>query len=104
MSSTRHAVMRSPNFMDCGKRPDLTPAHHVDLLTGITESTAGKRIKPVDGRELGCIMMHDLRKVMFHREGAIVCYRISLYGDGLPCTLKIPCGWKMWEIDGAVFP
>jgi len=35
MSSTRHAVMRGPSFTGVGKRPALTPAHQVDLLTGI---------------------------------------------------------------------
>jgi hypothetical protein len=35
MSSTRHTVMRGPSFTGLGKRPDLTPAHQVDLLTGI---------------------------------------------------------------------
>src|SRR3954467_12834639 len=35
MSSTRHAVMRGPSLTGFGNRPDLIPAHHVDLLTGI---------------------------------------------------------------------
>ena len=52
MSSARHAVIFSPSFTDFGKRPDLTPAHQVDLLTGKTASTAGSRIKPVEGMEL----------------------------------------------------
>ena len=35
MSSMRQAVMRGPNFTGWGYRPVLTPAHQVDLLTGI---------------------------------------------------------------------
>lgn len=35
MSATRHAVVRGPSFTGLGKRPDFTPAHHVDLLTGM---------------------------------------------------------------------
>ncbi len=53
MSSTRQAVVRGPSFTGSGKRPDLTPAHHVDLETGIGPS--GPRIdlsrtKPVSGK------------------------------------------------------
>ena len=36
MSSTRHAVTRGPSFTGLGYFPDLQPAHHDDLLTGIT--------------------------------------------------------------------
>jgi hypothetical protein len=36
MSPTRHAVIRGPNFTGFGYRPDLTPAHQVDLLTGMS--------------------------------------------------------------------
>lgn len=35
MSLTLHAVVRGPSFIGLGKRPDLTPAHQVDLETGI---------------------------------------------------------------------
>src|SRR3982074_1230271 len=35
MSSTRQAVMRGPSFTGLGYRPLFTPAHQVDLLTGI---------------------------------------------------------------------
>jgi hypothetical protein len=35
MSSTRQAVMRGPSFTGLGYRPVFTPAHQVDLLTGI---------------------------------------------------------------------
>jgi hypothetical protein len=55
MSSTRHAVMRGPSFTGFGKRPDLIPAHHVDLLTGIGPAGAmmeERRTKPVLGRGL----------------------------------------------------
>ena len=44
--------MLGPNFTGLGKRPDLIPFHHVDLPTGISESTAGKRIKPVSGNNI----------------------------------------------------
>lgn len=50
--------MRGPSFTGFGKRPSLTPAHHVDLLTGIGPHgamIAGRRTKPVDGSsELFC--------------------------------------------------
>lgn len=52
MSSTRQAVILSPSFTGLGKRPVLTPAHQVDLLTGIGPRGAmmeGSRTKPVDG-------------------------------------------------------
>lgn len=35
MSLTRQAVMRGPSFTGAGYLPDLTPAHQVDLETGI---------------------------------------------------------------------
>ena len=35
ISSTRHAVIRGPNFTGLGYRPVWMPAHHVDLETGI---------------------------------------------------------------------
>ena len=35
MSSSVHAVMRGPSLWGLGYRPDLTPAHQVDLLTGM---------------------------------------------------------------------
>lgn len=41
MSSTRQTVRRGPSFIDLGKRPVLTPAHHVDLDTGIIEGIDG---------------------------------------------------------------
>ncbi len=37
ISSTRQAVIRGPSFIGWGKRPVLTPSHHVDLLTGIRD-------------------------------------------------------------------
>jgi hypothetical protein len=39
MSSAFQAVQRGDNFTDFGKRPDLTPAHHDDLPTGISSKT-----------------------------------------------------------------
>jgi hypothetical protein len=41
MSSTLQAVVRGPIFMGLGKRPDLTPAHHVAALTGMIAGTGG---------------------------------------------------------------
>ena len=52
MSSTRQAVMRGPSLTGLGKRPSLTPAHQVDLLTGIGPLGAmmeGRRTKPLEG-------------------------------------------------------
>lgn len=57
ISSTRQAVVRGPSLIGLGNRPSLTPAHHVDLLTGI--GPAGARIflsrtQPVSGRVVWC--------------------------------------------------
>lgn len=41
MSSTRQTVNRGPSFIGLGKRPVLTPAHQVDLETGIIEGIVG---------------------------------------------------------------
>jgi hypothetical protein len=49
MSSTRQAVLRGPSLTGFGKRPDFTPAHQVDLETGIGPFGARidrRRIKP----------------------------------------------------------
>src|SRR5436190_23952688 len=53
MSPTRHTVIRGPSFIGFGYRPDFTPAHQVDLLTGIGPPGPmmdAKRIKPDFGR------------------------------------------------------
>ncbi len=53
--------MRGPSLTGLGKRPDLTPAHQVDLATGMGPSGAimdFNRTKPVVGKEvwfdIGC--------------------------------------------------
>ncbi len=62
MSSARQAVIRWPSVLTgWGYRPDLTPAHQVDLLTGITAGMGGtalglpmmchRRRYPVSGRQ-----------------------------------------------------
>jgi hypothetical protein len=54
-SATRHAVIRGPSFTGFGYRPDLTPAHHVDLLTGIGPfgpMMDVKRMRPDVGRPM----------------------------------------------------
>ena len=53
MSPTRQAVIRGPSFTGFGYRPDLTPAHQVDLLTGmgpLGPMMDAKRIRPDFGR------------------------------------------------------
>ena len=70
MSSTRQAVMRRPSFTGFGKRPSLTPAHHVDLLTGIGPLGAmmeGSRTKPVEGSSVWFDTMSP--HVFSHEEG-----------------------------------
>ena len=60
MSSTRQAVVRGPSLTGWGKRPDFTPAHHVDFETGIGPRGARidtRRTKPVSGNALGCDTM-----------------------------------------------
>lgn len=49
MSSARQAVARLLNFTGLGYRPDLIPAHHVVLPTGISFKIVERRIKPVSG-------------------------------------------------------
>jgi len=58
--------MRGPNFIDFGKRPDLTPASHVLLETGINAGIGGSlfrspmmldnRRKPVSGKRIFEVM------------------------------------------------
>ena len=65
--------MRGPSFADLGKRPDLTPAHHVDLLTGITPSGAmmdGSRTKPVSGRLDGLAILVPRQMISDEDDGA----------------------------------
>jgi hypothetical protein len=52
ISSTRQAVIRGPSLTGLGNRPDLTPAHQVDLQTGMGPRGAmirGRRTRPVFG-------------------------------------------------------
>jgi hypothetical protein len=59
--------MRGPNLTGLGYRPDLTPSHQVDLLTGIGPCGAmmeGSLTKPVSGSapwfDIDCIRpIHD---------------------------------------------
>ncbi len=63
ISATRHAVIRFPSFTGCGKRPLLTPAHQVDLATGIGPLGAkieDSRINPVSGRPSDMNQLHLL--------------------------------------------
>lgn len=63
ISATFHAVIRLPSFTGCGKRPLLTPAHHVDLATGIGPLGArieDSRINPVSGRPSDMNQLHLL--------------------------------------------
>lgn len=69
MSSTRQAVVRAPSLTGDGYLPDLTPAHHEDLLTGMIGGVGGvdfglpiicdRRRKPVLGIVIA--MMNLLR-------------------------------------------
>src|SRR5215469_5254569 len=43
MSRARQQVVRSPSLTGLGNRPFLTPFHQVDLLTGTSRNTCGKR-------------------------------------------------------------
>jgi hypothetical protein len=42
MSSASHTVILGPSFLGWGNRPDFTPAHQVDLETGM--GPAGARM------------------------------------------------------------
>ena len=41
ISSTRQTVTRGPSFTGLGNRPDLTPCHQQDFLTGIIGGIGG---------------------------------------------------------------
>src|SRR5690606_5948075 len=59
MSSTRQTVMRGPSLIGFGNRPDATPAHHVDRLTGIGPRGAridDRRTKPIAGN-VDCLLI-----------------------------------------------
>ena len=61
MSSTRQTVIRGPSFADFGKRPVFTPAHQVDLLTGMGPPGAKideRRRKPVSGSMIESRIIH----------------------------------------------
>jgi len=49
MSSAFHTVQRIDSLIGFGKRPDLTPAHHDDLPSGMTVKICESRTKPVSG-------------------------------------------------------
>ena len=61
IASTFQAVVWGPSFTGFGYRPDFTPFHQDDLLTGIIAGIGGvdlaspiicvRRMKPVSGRE-----------------------------------------------------
>lgn len=50
MSSTRQTVTRGLSLTGLGNRPDLTPAHHVDLPTGMTSKIFESLTKPSLGK------------------------------------------------------
>lgn len=86
MSSTRQTVVRGPSFVGCGNRPDLTPAHQVDLLTGIGPRGARmpeSRTNPVWGRP-GC---SDMVRLHSMANGGVVdgaTRLVAEYGYALP--------------------
>lgn len=51
MSSALQAVQPGESFTPLGYRPEATPASQVDLPTGKTARTCGKRMNPVMGIE-----------------------------------------------------
>ena len=73
MSSVRQAVILVLSLTSAGKRPSLTPVHHVDLDTGNTTSTCCKRINPVNG---DCCVEGDCVIVCF----LFLLNTMSLYG------------------------
>src|SRR5262249_52935493 len=71
ISSTRHAVTRGPILIGFGKRPDFTPAHQVDLLTGMGPRgarMARKRTNPVRGSSLSW----DIARLRLVKDGAVL--------------------------------
>jgi hypothetical protein len=83
ISSTRHAVMRGPSFTGWGKRPVLTPAHQVDLATGI--GPVGASIEdnlknPVFGKPSDTSQLHPLS------DEAVLIGPIGIVGEFLKRT------------------
>jgi hypothetical protein len=71
--------MRGPSFTDAGKRPERTPAHQVERLTGIGPWGAridASRTKPVSGR-CGEVVIQKLRV----EEHEVLRDHVSLEGD-----------------------
>ena len=84
--------MRGPSFTGLGKRPSFTPAHQVDLLTGIGPLGAmmeGRRTKPLEGSSVlfGKVSPHVFsyevvlnRPVVFEAE---LGFALTEFGFGL---------------------
>ena len=80
MSSTRQTVVFGPSFTGLGKRPALTPAHHVDLLTGMGPRGAridASRTKPV----VGSSSSFDTDFPHLVKDGAILVHSIGNEAD-----------------------
>lgn len=70
MSSTRQAVIPLPSFTGAGKRPDFTPAHQVDLATGMGPAgprMTASRTKPSFGSERALSMVVSDRVWLYVR-------------------------------------
>ena len=73
ISSTRHAVIRGPSLIGLGYRPDLTPAHQVDLPTGRGPDgamIAERRTKPISGEPFVIRIVRSSLRAIQH--GALV--------------------------------
>ena len=84
MSSTLHAVVRSPSLTGFGNRPLLHPAHQTLLLMGIISRICFKRRKPVDG--MICVMVYLLFAFAF--EAVISLFKASC-GASPPAARKL---------------
>lgn len=70
MSAVFQTVVRNPNLIGLGYRPDLHPAHHALRLMGMRASTCGRRRKPLDWKAAILVLSEGL--FGFELSGVIV--------------------------------
>src|SRR5271156_4517321 len=89
MSSSVQTVMRDPSLWGLGNRPDLTPAQHVDLPTGIGPTgpkmdLSRKNLVIGGGGSFDMVQTRSLQPVLNHKQVLDIGYlsRIRRYRAG----------------------
>lgn len=101
MSSTRQAVVRSDSLTPAGKRPDLTPSHHVDFETGNIAGIGGfvlglpmiweSRMNPVSGRMYFVAMSLDIKPPIQYGLCPVRTVHVQYSQGGLIGKLAVIC-------------